>query len=86
MDLTDISRHVVQLRSAEDRAGGKYRLSTLVQKRTVELMRGASRLVESRSNAHTQIALPEALAGKIELIVAPAGADAPPPPPPAPPA
>lgn len=81
MDLTDISRHVVELRTAEERAGGKYRLSTLIQKRAIELMRGAPRLVESRSKDLAEIAFQEALAGKIELIVAPAGADAPPPPP-----
>lgn len=81
MDLTDISRHVVEMRSAEERVGGKYRLSTLLQKRAVELMRGAPRLVESRTKDLAEIAFQEILGGKIELIVAPAGADAPPPPP-----
>ena len=69
MDLSDMTRHVTDIRAAEVRVGGKYALTTLLQKRAVELMRGAPRLVEAKGKDLTEIALQEILAGKIELVV-----------------
>ncbi len=67
MELGDIGGFVERLRRAELRAGGKYQLSALVQKRTVELMRGAPPLVDVNSHDLAEIALNEVLAEKIHL-------------------
>ena len=54
--------------------GGKFRLTSLIQKRIVELNRGAPRLVELEENDETigmahlrKIVIKEILEGKIEL-------------------
>ena len=56
--------------------GGKFRLTSLIQKRIVELNRGAPRLVELEENDETigmahlrKIVIKEILEGKIELAV-----------------
>ena len=69
MDLNDIGSFVDRLKEAESMVGGKYQCSTLVQKRAVELMRGAPPLVDSRGADLAEIALQEVLTGKIELTM-----------------
>lgn len=68
MELGDIGGFVERLRRGEHRAGGKYQLSALVQRRAVELMRGAPPLVDVDSHDLAEIALHEVLADKIELV------------------
>jgi len=70
MELADIGGFVERLRRGENAVGGKYQLSSLVQKRAVELMRGAPPLVDVDSGDLAEIALNEVLAEKIELATA----------------
>ena len=60
MDLAKLSK-------AEKLVGGKFKLSTLMQKRLVELMRGAPKLVNSGATNLHEIVIEEILQGKIEL-------------------
>lgn len=50
-----------------EKVGGKIRLTSLMQKRMVELKRGARPLVESRDRDYQRIIVQEILEGKIEL-------------------
>ena len=50
-----------------NKVGGRFKLSTLIQKRMVALNTGAKPLVELRSNDHMQIVLQEILQDKIYL-------------------
>jgi DNA-directed RNA polymerase subunit omega len=52
----------------EERVGGRFPLTTLLQKRVRELVAGAPRLVEIRSDNPIDIAIEEVRAGKIELV------------------
>lgn len=56
-----------KLSDAEKLVGGKFMLSTLMQKRLVELMRGAPPLVNSGVTNMHEIVLEEILQGKIAL-------------------
>ena len=56
---------------AEEEVGGPFELATLLQKRAVELMRGAPPLIETNSTNWIQIATDEVLAGKISLVQVP---------------
>lgn len=56
-----------KLSDAEKLVGGKFRLSTLMQKRLVELMRGAPKLVNSGATNLHEIVIEEILQGMIEL-------------------
>lgn len=49
------------------KVGGKIRLTTLIQKRMVELKRGARPLVEGKEKNLMKIIVQEILEGKIEL-------------------
>ena len=69
MNLKDIGSFVDRLKEAENKVGGKYQFSSLVQKRAVELMRGAPPLLDVRSADLAEIALQEVLGGKIELAM-----------------
>ncbi len=63
-------RKVSRYRLAEQKiGGGRFKLTVLLQKRAVELMRGAPPLVKIESKSPKDIALEEILAGKIELTV-----------------
>jgi len=53
---------------ASDMVGGTFKLTALLQKRVVELMRGDPKLVEGRFDNLIEIALQEVLEEKIELI------------------
>jgi DNA-directed RNA polymerase subunit omega len=50
-----------------NKVGGRFKLSTLVQKRMVALNTGAKPLVDSRTNDRMQIVLQEILEDKIYL-------------------
>lgn len=50
-----------------EKVGGKIRLTALMQKRMVELKRGARPLVEGRDRDYLRIIVQEILEGKIDL-------------------
>ena len=50
------------------KVGGRFRLTALLQKRIRELVAGAPRLVEIRSDNPIDVAIAEVRAGKIELV------------------
>jgi DNA-directed RNA polymerase subunit omega len=52
-----------------NKVGGRFKLSTLIQKRMVALNTGARPLVDTRSNDHMKIVLDEILQDKIYLDV-----------------
>ena len=52
-----------------NKMGGRFKLSTLIQKRMVALNTGARPLVEDRSNDHMKIVVEEILQDKIYLDV-----------------
>lgn len=52
----------------EQKVGGRFLLTALLQKRVRELVAGAPRLVEIRSENPIDIAIEEIRAGKIELV------------------
>lgn len=52
----------------EQKIGGRFQLTALLQKRIRELVAGAPRLVEIRSENPIDIAIEEVKAGKIELV------------------
>jgi len=52
----------------EQKVGGRFLLTALLQKRIRELVAGAPRLVEIRSENPIDIAIEEVRAGKIELV------------------
>ncbi len=66
------------------KVGGRFKLSTLLQKRMQQLNRGAPRLIDIDTDDPMKIALAELLAGKVALIegtgeVVAVGETAPPP-------
>jgi len=52
----------------EQKIGGRFELTALPQKRVRELVAGAPRLVDIRSENPIDIAIEEIRAGKIELV------------------
>src|SRR5205814_6821753 len=50
------------------KVGGRFKLTALLQKRIRELVAGAPRLVEIRSDNPIDVAIAEVRAGKIELV------------------
>lgn len=52
----------------DQKVGGRFRLTALLQKRIRELVAGAPRLVEIRSDNPIDVAIAEVRAGKIELV------------------
>ena len=52
----------------DQKVGGRFRLTSLLQKRIRELVAGAPRLVEIRSDNPIDVAIAEVRAGKIELV------------------
>lgn len=53
---------------AMEKVGGRFRLCVLLQKRVIELSRGAPQLVDCDSRSHIDVAIEEILAEKISLI------------------
>jgi DNA-directed RNA polymerase subunit omega len=56
-----------KLSDAEKKVGGKFKLSTLMQKRLIELMRGAPKLVDIGGASLHETVIDEILQGKIWL-------------------
>jgi len=52
----------------ESRVGGRFKLTALLQKRIREIVAGAPRLVEIRSDNPIDVAIAEIRAGKIDLV------------------
>ena len=52
----------------ETTVGGRFKLTALLQKRIRELVAGAPRLVDIKSDNPIDIAIEEIRAGKIELV------------------
>jgi DNA-directed RNA polymerase subunit omega len=52
----------------ETSVGGRFKLTALLQKRIRELVAGAPRLVDIKSDNPIDIAIEEIRAGKIELV------------------
>jgi DNA-directed RNA polymerase subunit K/omega len=52
----------------ENRVGGRFMLTALLQKRIREIVAGAPRLVEIRSDNPIDVAIAEIRAGKIDLV------------------
>lgn len=52
----------------EAKVGGRFQLTSLLQKRIRELVAGAPKLVDIRSENPIDIAIEEVRAGKIELV------------------
>ena len=52
----------------EARVGGRFQLTALLQKRIRELVAGAPRLVDVRSDNPIDVAIEEVRAGKIALV------------------
>jgi DNA-directed RNA polymerase subunit omega len=52
----------------EARVGGRFQLTALLQKRIRELVAGAPRLVDVRSENPIDIAIEEVRAGKVALV------------------
>ena len=50
-----------------DAAGGKFKLTALIQHRVRELMEGARPLVERKGQSDIEVAIREAAEGKIKL-------------------
>jgi DNA-directed RNA polymerase subunit omega len=52
----------------EAKVGGRFKLTALLQKRIRELVAGAPRLVDVKSDNPIDVAIEEIRAGKIELV------------------
>jgi len=52
----------------EEKVGGRFKLTALLEKRIRELVAGAPRLVEIKSENPIDVAIAEIRAGKIELV------------------
>ena len=50
-----------------DKLGGRFKLTTLVQRRWAELMQGARPLVEREGRSDLELAIEDVLQGKITL-------------------
>lgn len=53
------------------KVGGRFRLTSLLQKRLTELVKGSPPLVDLPSNNYFEVAIREIEEGRIELIEAP---------------
>lgn len=52
----------------EAKVGGRFQLTALLQKRIRELVAGAPRLVDTRSDNPIDVAIEEVRAGKVSLV------------------
>ena len=52
----------------DQKVGGRFKLTALLQRRIRELVAGAPRLVDIRSDNPIDVAIAEVRAGKIELV------------------
>jgi len=58
-----------------DKFGGRFRLTTVIQRRLVQLMEGARPLVDREGRSDLEIVVAEILADKIEIVEAGDGID-----------
>lgn len=61
-----------------NRVGGRFRLTTLIQKRWLELLQGARPLVEPRGKTEMEIVIEEIAQGKIDIDYEASGLTPPP--------
>jgi DNA-directed RNA polymerase subunit omega len=59
---------VERLERLTDKVGGRFRLTTLLQKRLTELVKGSPAMVDLPSRNYLEIALAEIEEGRIELL------------------
>ena len=52
----------------DQKVGGRFKLTALLQRRIRELVAGAPRLVDVRSDNPIDVAIAEVRAGKVELV------------------
>jgi len=57
-----------------EKAGGRFKLCTLIQRRVVQLMEGARPLVDRAGRSDLEIAIAEIVEGKITLEMPPGAA------------
>lgn len=50
-----------------DKVGGRFKLTSLIQKRWLELMRGARPMVETQGKTEIEIVIEEILQGKLAI-------------------
>lgn len=50
-----------------DRAGGRFKLSALIQRRWLQLMQGARPMVESKGLTDMEVVVKEIMDGKIQI-------------------
>jgi len=60
---------VERLERLTQKVGGRFRLTSLLQKRLAELVKGSPPLVDLPSNNYLEIALREIEEGQIELLL-----------------
>lgn len=63
----DVKMNKSEIDELSEKIGGRYRFTVLVQKRVKELIRGATRLIESDSKNLIQVAIEEIKQGKIGI-------------------
>ena len=61
-----------------NRVGGRFRLTTLIQKRWLELLQGARPLVDPRGLTEMEIVIEEIVQGKVTIDHEASGLSAPP--------
>jgi len=62
---------VDRLERLTTKVGGRFRLTSLLQKRLTELVKGSPPLVDLPSNNYFEVAIREIEEGRIELVEAP---------------
>jgi DNA-directed RNA polymerase subunit omega len=50
-----------------EKVGGRFKLTSLIQKRWLEIMRGARPLVDTAGKTHLEVVIDEILEGKVTL-------------------
>lgn len=60
-----------------EKVGGRFKLTALIQKRWLELMRGARPLVETSGMTEMEVVIEEILQGKVGIDYAASGIPAP---------
>lgn len=63
----EVKMNKSEIDELSEKIGGRYRFTVLVQKRVKELIRGATRLIESDSKNLIQVAIEEIKQGKIGI-------------------
>lgn len=60
--------HKMKIEEAQRKAGGRFKLTTLIQKRLQELNKGAPALIEMPGRPMIEVVLEEILQDKIALV------------------